>query len=267
MSVPPVGVWSGGLDLATVDYELLSRATAVAYVAADERLSQVIDPSAVTSVDEIGDGNLNLVYILRDRQGRGLVLKQALPYLRLVGPSWPLTPDRARHEAESLTVYDALAPGLVPHVYRFDPARFVIAMEDLSDHVVWREALNCGRQDEGVASDVGVMIARVAFGTSVFGMPREPQQAAMARSVNPQLCAITEDLVFTEPYVNAGRNRVLPANERDARELADDEAMVREIGWLKWQFMTRPKHLSTEIYIPAPLWFGMATPDSDRLPK
>ena len=37
----------------------------------------------------MGDGNLNLVFIVKGPQG-GVAVKQALPYVRLVGESWPL---------------------------------------------------------------------------------------------------------------------------------------------------------------------------------
>lgn len=39
---------------------------------------------------EVGDGNINFVYILSGPAG-ALCLKQALPYVRCVGEGWPLT--------------------------------------------------------------------------------------------------------------------------------------------------------------------------------
>ena len=48
-------------------------------------------------VREVGDGNLNLVFIVKGPSG-GLVVKQALPYVRLVGESWPLPLERAYFE-------------------------------------------------------------------------------------------------------------------------------------------------------------------------
>ena len=51
------------------------------------------DPSG-WQVEEVGDGNLNLVFLVRGPAG-GLCVKQALPYVRLVGESWPLPLDRA----------------------------------------------------------------------------------------------------------------------------------------------------------------------------
>ena len=48
-------------------------------------------------VREVGDGNLNLVFIV-EGPGGGLVVKQALPYVRLVGESWPLPLERSWFE-------------------------------------------------------------------------------------------------------------------------------------------------------------------------
>ena len=225
-------------------YEILNPSTVVDYVARNPRLAKALAPESISDVMEVGDGNLNLVFILRGPGGTpGMVLKQALPYVRLVGPDWPMTPDRAAKEANALRVHGRLSPTLVPTVYDYDVERYVIAMEDLSDHAVWRHARNRGERHEGAATDVGVYVGELAFGTSVFGMDPHEQKAALAAAVNPQLCEITEDLVLTEPTRPAQRNSCLPANERDARELIEDDATVREMGWLKFQFMTQAEAL------------------------
>lgn len=38
---------------------------------------------------EVGDGNINFVYIVEGPAG-GVCIKQALPYVRICGESWPL---------------------------------------------------------------------------------------------------------------------------------------------------------------------------------
>ncbi|MEP4342027.1 MAG: S-methyl-5-thioribose kinase, partial [Lentilitoribacter sp.] len=45
-------------------------------------------------VQEVGDGNLNLVFIVKGTDGT-VIVKQALPYVRLVDDSWPLPLKRA----------------------------------------------------------------------------------------------------------------------------------------------------------------------------
>ena len=224
-------------------YSFLSIDTIADYIRNQPQLADRIDAGSITNVTEVGDGNLNLVFIIRDAHGGGLVLKQALPYVRLVGPEWPMTPERARHEVEALRLHRSLAPSLVPEVYHFDADRYILSMEDLSDHRVWRGALNDGLMHEGAAELMGEYVAAVAFGTSIFGMDPEEQKVIAARSTNPQLCTITEDLVFTEPFSLGGRNSVIPANERDAAALIADDVMVRAMGQAKFAFMTQDEAL------------------------
>ena len=224
-------------------YSFLSIDTIADYIRNQPQLADRIDAGSITNVTEVGDGNLNLVFIIRDAHGGGLVLKQALPYVRLVGPDWPMTPERARHEVEALRLHRSLAPNLVPEVYHFDADRYILSMEDLSDHRVWRGALNDGLMHEGAAELMGEYVAAVAFGTSIFGMDPEEQKMIAARSTNPQLCTITEDLVFTEPFCLGGRNSVIPANERDAAALIADDVMVRAMGQAKFAFMTQGEAL------------------------
>ncbi len=201
-------------------------------------IATIIDCDDLASIEEVGDGNLHLVFIVKDRSGRGVVVKQALPYVRLVGPDWPMTEARADREANALKVYGDLDPARTVRLIHYDPQNFAMVIEDLTDHTVWRRALNAGRRHDGVARDLGEFVANVAFGTSVLGMHPQEQKHRLAACINPELCEITEDLIFTEPYVDAGRNSYLPANERDARELAADERMVSEMGVMKLRFMT-----------------------------
>ncbi|MBC7298835.1 MAG: S-methyl-5-thioribose kinase [Demequina sp.] len=227
----------------TADYEFLTVDTVADYVRSVPRLAQRIDPDALVSVSEIGDGNLNLVFLLGDATGRGLVLKQALPYVRMTGEGWPMTPERARFEVDSLRAHHALLPEHVVEVFDYDPERFIIAMEDLSDHSVWRGALNEGLIHDGAAAAMGRYVGAVAFGTSALALERKELAKAVAAAVNPELCLITEDLVFSEPSVDAGRNSVIEQNKKDAADLAADEDFVTAMGRAKWLFMTKGEAL------------------------
>jgi 5-methylthioribose kinase len=224
-------------------YEFLTKDNITNYLSSKKVFSNLIDANNLVEFKEVGDGNLNLVFIMKDSAGKGIVLKQALPYVRLVGPDWPMTPSRARIEAETTIIHSKFAKVLVPEIYDYDADRFIIAMEDLSDHVVWRGALNSGLRFDGVAGPLGKYVAKTAFGTSIFGLGQEQHKLEVARAINPGLCLITEDLVFTEPYFENGRNSVLQSNEKDAQELANDKEMVNEIGLLKYKFMTAAESL------------------------
>ena len=51
---------------------------------------RLLHPAPSYAVAEVGDGNINFVYILHGPAG-ALCLKQALPFVRCVGEGWPLT--------------------------------------------------------------------------------------------------------------------------------------------------------------------------------
>jgi 5-methylthioribose kinase len=230
------------LDMSAT-YEFLKTDNIASYLKSHNEISTVIDAESIVEINEVGDGNLNFVFIVKDANGDGIVLKQALPYVRLVGPSWPMSPDRARIEYETTRVHSLAAKNLVPEIYFYDPVRFIIAMEDLSDHKVWRTALNQGEQNYGVAAAIGEYIARVLFATSIFGSGADAHYKGIARAINPELCLITEDLVFTEPFFPADRNSYLPENREDAEAIINDRQMALEIGQLKYRFMTSAEAL------------------------
>jgi 5-methylthioribose kinase len=222
---------------ASSTYEVLTTATLPAYIRSQPWLASLVDASTLT-VREIGDGNLNLVFICRDSGGRGICVKQSVPYVRLVGESWPLTPYRAAAEARSFDVASAAAPELIPMYHGFDRERFVLAMEDLSDCAVWRTALNRGEINRGIAGQLGEYVARMTFATSVFGLQPEEVQRRAAEATNPELCRITEDLVFTEPYIDHVHNSYVPELAPDVERLKADGKLIAEVGELKYRFMT-----------------------------
>ena len=153
-------------------YEFLTAENIPDYLSAHPELAARVDAGAIELIEEIGDGNLNVVFRVRDAAGASIILKQALPYVRMTGEGWPMTPERARHEAESLQAHHAAAADLVVETVLYDPDRYVLAMEDLSDHTVWRAALNAGARHDGAAAAAGRYVAAVAVATSFLGRDR-----------------------------------------------------------------------------------------------
>ena len=158
-------------------------------------------------VREVGDGNLNLVFIVESPQG-ALVVKQALPYVRLVGESWPLPLKRSYFEYHALTRLAASDPGIVPVVHHFDELQAIIVMDYLTPHVILRRALIEGRALPDLGVVMGRYLARTVFRNSDLCMKtRGKKQAVALFSDNVELCDITESLVFSDPYFAAPMNR------------------------------------------------------------
>lgn len=220
---------------------VLDVATVPAYVASHPHLAALVDVETA-SVVEVGDGNLNLVFIVTDAAGRSLTLKQSLPYVRMVGESWPLSQDRILAENRGFVAAVELSPESIPTYYGLDEARRTIAMQDLSAWTVWRRSLNNGIISEGAASTIGRHIARVGFGTSAFGLDSAALKEAVSGAANPELCKITEDLVFTHPYLDHPDNAWDDALTPDVLALRVG-GLVDEAAALKYTFMTRAEAL------------------------
>ena len=158
-------------------------------------------------VHEVGDGNLNLIFIVQGRDG-SVCVKQALPYVRVAGASWPMTLERAFFEA---SYYSAVAPyvgGLIPKLYHYDPELYSTVMECLSPHIILRRGLIAGRSYPNAARDIGEYIARASFFTSDLARPFEHKLDGIALFArNKALVRITVDLVFCDPYRFNERNR------------------------------------------------------------
>jgi 5-methylthioribose kinase len=201
------------------------------------------EPAAWT-VREVGDGNLNLVFIVEGPAG-DLCVKQSLPYVRMVGESWPLPLDRALFEHRALVVHNRHAPGLVPAIFHHDRALYLTVMERLSPHVIMRRGMIEGIVYPRFAGQITEFMARTLFLTSDLAMGAEEKRRAVAAfSTNTTLCKITEDLIFTDPYMVHERNRwTSPELDDDARRIREDEPLKQAIAWLKWRFLTAAEAL------------------------
>lgn len=196
------------------------------------------------SVREVGDGNLNLVFIVTGDRGAA-VIKQALPYVRLVGESWPLPLKRSFFEYNALVRQAARDPGMVPEVYFFDAAQAIIAMEYLTPHVILRRALIDGRQFPSIGQDLGLFVARTLFRGSDLSMVTRDKKTDMALFAdNVELCDITENLVFSDPYFEAEMNRhTSPQLDPLVAELRADRDLKVEAQRLKHLFSAKAETL------------------------
>ncbi|MED4908459.1 S-methyl-5-thioribose kinase [Brevibacillus centrosporus] len=222
-------------------YRALTEQEAVEYVKA---LPGLFTEGATLVSKEIGDGNLNLVFDIREEAtGKSVIVKQALPYARVVGESWPLTVDRARIESEALRLQHKYVPDLVPEVYHFDQELALTVMENVGDHIIMRKGLIEGNRYPLFAKQIGKFLAHTLFYTSDLGANPYDKKALVGTFLNPELCKITEDLVFTDPYENAPTNDFNPLIQKEVEAIWENKPLKLEIAKLKFDFLTRAEAL------------------------
>ena len=196
------------------------------------------------SISEVGDGNLNLVFIVKGADG-GIAVKQALPYVRLVGESWPLPLSRSHYEYLALTHQARLAPGLVPDVLHHDEGLALVVMELLEPHIIMRKGLVAGTRYPRFVEDITTYLARTLFLSSDLAVSAAQKKEGIAAFAgNHALCKITEDLIFTDPYREAEQNRwTQPWLDATAAAFREDLDLHAAISRLKLKFMAAPEAL------------------------
>jgi 5-methylthioribose kinase len=196
------------------------------------------------SISEVGDGNLNLVFIVKGTAA-GVAVKQALPYVRLVGESWPLPLSRSHYEYLALTRQARLAPGLVPDVLHHNEALALVIMELLEPHIIMRKGLVSGTTYPRFVEDITTFLARTLFLSSDLAVSAaEKKEAIAAFAGNHALCKITEDLIFTDPYRVAEQNRwTEPWLDATAAAFREDLDLHVAISRLKLKFLGAPEAL------------------------
>jgi len=195
---------------------------------------------------DLADGNVNLVFRVHsaaDPLGRSVIVKQALPYARIVGESFPMPLERARIEADLLQIEARHCPGLVPRLYHYDDDMHLCVMQDLNQHMIMRKGLVNQTIYPHFAEHIGVFMARTLFYTSDLYLPHDVKKQNMAAHINPGLCKVTEDLVFTDPYMDNPGNVWNPAIDAEAAAIRADDALRAEMFTLKYAFMTKAEAL------------------------
>ena len=227
------------------DYRILHEAALRDYLAGVPELAALLGAEPVFwSITEVGDGNLNLVFIVKGERS-GVAVKQALPYVRLVGESWPLPLSRAHYEFLALSRQAQLAPGLVPALLHHNKTLALTVMELLEPHIIMRKGLVAGTHYPRFVEDVTTFMARTLFFTSDLALSAaEKKEGIAAFAGNHALCKITEDLIFTDPYRIAEQNRwTAPYLDALAAELREDMDLHVAVSRLKLKFMASPEAL------------------------
>ncbi|PEJ47753.1 MULTISPECIES: S-methyl-5-thioribose kinase [unclassified Bacillus (in: firmicutes)] len=221
------------------EYRPLTEATAVTYL---QKLGYFTN-ELCESV-EIGDGNLNLVFkVTPVGSEKGLIIKQALPYAKVVGESWPLTLNRATIESNATKIYNDLIPLHSPEILEHDEEQAVTVMEDLSHLQILRKGLIEKKSYPFLAEHIGEFLAKSLFFTSDFGTTPAKKKELEYLFNNPELCDITENLVYTDPYFNCETNSYEEELTEVIQELWNDEALQIEVAKLKLDFLSKKEAL------------------------
>jgi len=191
---------------------------------------------------EIGDGNLNYVYLVSSTTDskKALIVKQAVPYLRCVGEEFALSRERMTYEIRALTKFKEIAPALVPELYHVSEDMSIVAMQYLDEHVILRGGLTSKVKYPNLSEHISTYLANTLFKTSSLYLDSTSKRKLIDEfNSNTELCKLTEDFVFTFAYMENETND--NENVKDnplAQKLFKDMEFKEKVLDLKYKFMT-----------------------------
>ena len=223
-------------------YKALDIDTVCDYLSGIEEVQRYFGGEAIEA-SEIGDGNLNFVYLVRSVSdpSKAVIAKQAVPYLRIAGEGFPLSRERMTYEIRALRTFKELSSDYVPEIYYTSEAMSLLVMEYLGEHVIFRTGLLEGKQYVHFAEHISSYMAETLFHTSSLSLSSTEKRVLMDRfSANTELCKLTEDFVFTFPYMEHETNDNENTVDNPLAEMIfADMAFKERVLELKYKFMTQ----------------------------
>ena len=206
--------------------------------------TDLFEKKADLEVIEIGDGNINYVFLVRELiTGKSVVVKQADTLLRSSGR--PLDISRSQIEAEILQIQSKLAAAFIPHVYCYDKEMATLIMEDISAYKNLRYELENKQIFPDLAEELSTFLAKTLLPTTDLAWDRQDKKRLVKQFVNIEMCDITEDLVFTEPYNDYKKqNNIIQSNQKFVEEkIYQNPKLISEVAKLRVNYMNNTQAL------------------------
>lgn len=229
-----------------MEYYQLNQTNLIAYLQSLPEVQQRFSSFDDLEVQEINDGNINYAFVVTNKldSKQSVFVKQAPPYIKVLGEGWPLTRHRMTAEINALSYQSRVCPEMVPQVYYQSEILSVLVMQNLNKHVILRTQLIQGRYLPRLAEDLSSFLAETLFYSSDFALTSIDKKAMVDKSSNQDMCKITEEFVFTYPFEHHEMNDYNPALSQEVIDSIQKDPCVRaHVAKMKHMFMNKPEAL------------------------
>ena len=174
-----------------------------------------------------------------------IILKQAGIHTRSNSSGRVLDVNRNTKEAEILSYYSTILPNLSPKIFHIDKIMNLFCMEDLKEYLVLRDALMQGNIYYHLQEQISDFLVESTLSTADFFMDTFSKKDNVAKYINKELCNISEELVFTEPFFNLLKENVFSDSLKPfvQEHLYSNTSLQTEAAKLKYEFMNNAQAL------------------------
>ena len=237
-------------------YRQLTEKVVVDYIRDLESMQKKFSSFDNISIKEVGDGNLNYVYVVTNeaKPEETVIIKQAVPFIRVIGESWPLDIERMEFEVMALRQEYEYCPDLVPEVYYADIEMSLVIMQNLNKHTIMRGEMNLGKKFPKMPDHISTFLAEMLFKTSDWGMAGKTKKwphhdtaskkEMVEKFINKDLCNLTENFIFSYPLYKSDTNTYTPGlTEEDLAEIQEDNELKVKAAMIRYKFMNNAEVL------------------------
>lgn len=225
-----------------MNYKVLDAGSIVEYISNVKSVMDYFGSDEIRA-DEIGDGNLNYVYKISSivNPQKALIAKQAVPFLRCVGEDFPLSRERMTYEIRALQKFYAIFPSFVPKIHHASEEMSLVVMDYLGSHIIMRKGLIESVKYKNFSEHISTYMAATLFYTSSLYLNSSDKRELIGRfNGNTELCKLTEDLVFSFPFMEHETNdNINVKDNQEAKKLFADTEFKERVLELKYKFMTQ----------------------------
>lgn len=185
------------------------------------------------------------MYRVRSGEGnQSAIVKYGPPFIKCLGPDYPLTTDRTEIEYKALCKFNELSPGSVPTPYFFNKDHNIMCMEDLKSHRILRRDLIESKFDLKLAENIAEHIAVVHRDTHVSKIGNQGIKELDEQFRNPNMVNLTEQYVFTRPFTDGDpTNRCSDKVKERLHLVYEDEKVLSTALRMKELFLTKKECL------------------------
>jgi len=200
------------------------------------------DPESWNIVD-VGDGNLNFVWVVTGRD-LTLIVKKSPPFVRVL-PEWSMSETRIQFECQALAEQAKWAPSFVPKIHAYDLSAALVVMDYLSPHIILRKGLMAAIKYPRLAEDMAEFLAQTLFHTSTLYLKNNEQREDAARYFTNSMIYVTEQLVFHEPFMTAKNNHWTdhPDLNAEVKAVQSDVALKLQAAFYHERFQNQSQAL------------------------
>lgn len=197
--------------------EMLNLEEAVQYI---KEKTDIFTNSKNLSVKSLNSNTLsvngyanNLFLIKNENNGKKVVLKQILPYVRkaaMENVKIPLPKNRIYSEFYSLKFWEGSCPGYVPAVYFFDSNNNILIFEYIEQMDLLRSGLIKRKRFKNIDNKIALFLAKTAFYSSKYFLNENEFNKLLNFFNKSDSIKVWDDLIFNRAILKPRNRSVNP---------------------------------------------------------